>query len=525
MLGYTDDEGGHYSCFGRYATKSVAAARREDAARAEFTKALTQTPIQGEAARVQDLLPPSVHLTSDCWTDFSKWVRTHPGCKATRRIATEIEKRAHRQTRKGPCYWVDVVISAEAQAQALGGERLPVPPCAIKEENGCGHPPAGGKRKVMPCAVAAERKVSGPWATPEEARLRQLVDELGESAWEEVASRLGTGRSGSAVQYHWREARKKRKIADDLEARMREEANEEHAEASIALDLAWPPVAGAAAAVAPANVTDLTLTAQYSYSDETLLPTPLPPLPPLLRKLRLVRAAKHLSDEGWAAIASCETLLELKIQSGGTELDRLQVPPPNLRVLHLSWVPYQARPPPAFFERLGARRALRTLWVSGSCELPAACLHALRSCPLRTLVLLGSRDDGSALARPHSAALPALVALAPGLRRLELTGTDLTKREASALNDLLPPGCKSTFPPKKDFEPLDEWADRLEAAEQAGGPLSGRFSPIYDKYGYSSWGTYSRRHDYSRSTHHREEHGRYGLEPFDQSFPNFEEEW
>jgi hypothetical protein len=149
----------------------------------------------------------------------------------------------------------------------------------------------------------------------------------------------------------------------------------------------------------------------------------------------------------------------------------------------------------------------------------------LRSCPLRTLVLLGSRDDGSALARPHSAALPALVALAPGLRRLELTGTDLTKREASALNDLLPPGCKSTFPPKKDFEPLDEWADRLEAAEQAGGPLSGRFSPIYDKYGYSSWGTYSRRHDYSRSTHHREEHGRYGLEPFDQSFPNFEEEW
>ena len=70
-----------------------------------------------------------------------------------------------------------------------------------------------------------------------------------------------------------------------------------------------------------------------------------------------------------------------------------------------------------------------------------------------------------------------------------------------------------------------EWADRLEAAEQAGGSSSGRFSPIYDKYGYSSWGTYSRRHDYSRSTHHREEHGRYGLEPFDQSFPNFEEEW
>ena len=43
--------------------------------------------------------------------------------------------------------------------------------------------------------------------------------------------------------------------------------------------------------------------------------------------------------------------------------------------------------------------------------------------------------------------------------------------------------------------------------------LPGRLSPAYDKYGYSSWGTYSRRHDYSRSTSHRQEHGIVGLEP------------
>ena len=37
--------------------------------------------------------------------------------------------------------------------------------------------------------------------------------------------------------------------------------------------------------------------------------------------------------------------------------------------------------------------------------------------------------------------------------------------------------------------------------------LPGRLSPVYDKYGYSGWGTYSRRHDFSRSTAQREEHG------------------
>jgi len=388
-------------------------------------------------------------------------------------------------------------------------------------------PAAGGKKRkaAVPCQKATERKFCGAWKAAEEAQLQQLVHALGEGVvWEDVASRLGTGRSGSAVREHWAEHRKRRKAADELQAKLREEADEERAEAAsaaprVALKLPWPPQAGAAAAVVPQDVTDLTLTSPMRscvLSDgPPLPPTTLPPLPPTLRRLRLVHAAAHLSEEGWAAISGCISLRELDIDWGGDELARLDTPPPDLRTLRLTHVDYargSSRPPPAFFERLGARRTLRTLVVSGSCDLPAACLHALRGCPLRELVLEGGRDDGYALAHPHAAALPTLVALAPGLRTLELTGTDLSKREAAALNNRLPPGCSATHfpPPKKDFEPYYEWAQRQQEAEEAGAPrTSGRISPQYDKYGYSGWGNYRRRHDFSRSTSHREEHGIY----------------
>ena len=41
------------------------------------------------------------------------------------------------------------------------------------------------------------------WTPEEEVRLQQLVEELGEKAWEEVAERLGGGRSGSGIDQHW----------------------------------------------------------------------------------------------------------------------------------------------------------------------------------------------------------------------------------------------------------------------------------------------------------------------------------
>lgn len=75
-----------YGCesgnYGRCARKSGAAERRESTARLAFTKALKSTPIPLSAVTVTNLLKPSTHLTNASWSDFSKWVKTHTGCKA-----------------------------------------------------------------------------------------------------------------------------------------------------------------------------------------------------------------------------------------------------------------------------------------------------------------------------------------------------------------------------------------------------------------------------------------------------------
>ena len=277
----------------------------------------------------------------------------------------------------------------------------------------------------------------------------------------------------------------------------------------------------------PPETTKLTIVSQMIFRRPTN-PSSLPPLPslPNLRALHLDHASNHLSAAGWATIAQCMQLEELEIAWAGTELAEFVAPPPALKHLRLKWVSYCDHPPAqSLFDALGSTGRLESLEVSGYCNLPPEALAALAGCPLTRLILCGSRDDGDALRTPHDAALPALRALAPRLRHFELTGTDLSKKEAAALNSLLPRGCKCVMPPKKDFERLFEFSQRCEDARRAGMELPGRLSPVYDKYGYSSWGTYSRRHDYSRATSHREEHGITGLEPFDHSAPNFEDEW
>ena len=114
--GQWDDDAVHREGFAR---KSGAASRREETARAAFTKAAAEVTIpMGKPFVRVNLLPPSIHLTTASWSDFSAWVKTHPACKASRREATAREKMDHKETRKGKCYWVDVLISAEAQAKA-----------------------------------------------------------------------------------------------------------------------------------------------------------------------------------------------------------------------------------------------------------------------------------------------------------------------------------------------------------------------------------------------------------------------
>ena len=49
----------------------------------------------------RNLLDPSCHLTSASWSDFSKWIRSHPGWMAKRRVASEEEKKASKETRQG----------------------------------------------------------------------------------------------------------------------------------------------------------------------------------------------------------------------------------------------------------------------------------------------------------------------------------------------------------------------------------------------------------------------------------------
>lgn len=54
------------------------------------------------------LLSPNDHLTGPCWRDFSKTVRWEHGWIAKRVAATNAQKAAFRETRKGKVYFVDL---------------------------------------------------------------------------------------------------------------------------------------------------------------------------------------------------------------------------------------------------------------------------------------------------------------------------------------------------------------------------------------------------------------------------------
>ena len=138
---YQFSNGGYlpYSCFGGmfdedggpryegYARKSGAAERRENEARQAFTSALKNTELDGKPSAVVQLLKPNTHLTQASWGDFNKWVKTHTGCSARRRAASDAEKRAHGEKRQGTTYFIDVTITASAQAKATGKRAAEAP--------------------------------------------------------------------------------------------------------------------------------------------------------------------------------------------------------------------------------------------------------------------------------------------------------------------------------------------------------------------------------------------------------------
>ena len=74
------------------------------------------------------------------------------------------------------------------------------------------------KRGRLPQAAIAAGEAPAPkiterarprWSSDEERRLRELVTELGETRWPAIAMRLGTGRTGAAVELRWATLRQK----------------------------------------------------------------------------------------------------------------------------------------------------------------------------------------------------------------------------------------------------------------------------------------------------------------------------
>ena len=63
--------------------------------------------------------------------------------------------------------------------------------------------PPEPEEPLLELPPAKKRRFAGRWAEDEEASLKELVSELGDNAWDQVAERLGTGRSARGAEQHW----------------------------------------------------------------------------------------------------------------------------------------------------------------------------------------------------------------------------------------------------------------------------------------------------------------------------------
>ena len=100
-------------------TYAQAATERKDEAILEFEKELREVDFEdGEDDVLINLLQPKQHLVAAMYTEFRKHVM-NAGCKVKRRVLTADEKLEHKIPRKGPVYFVDVLITREAQQTAL----------------------------------------------------------------------------------------------------------------------------------------------------------------------------------------------------------------------------------------------------------------------------------------------------------------------------------------------------------------------------------------------------------------------
>lgn len=133
-MGFSDSDGGSTASSPRLKSsdatkkksnpknsKSEAAEKQEKGAIAAFNAQKQATEARaaeggGDAAITVQLLKPSEHLVRTCWSSFLKHVKIHPGWKAKRRVATDVEKLAHQMGhRRGKVYFVDVIYKPPPQ--------------------------------------------------------------------------------------------------------------------------------------------------------------------------------------------------------------------------------------------------------------------------------------------------------------------------------------------------------------------------------------------------------------------------
>ena len=139
--GYTDSWGNPR--YENMAPASQAALRREATAKEKFRTAKSEleesmmkkkkndTPLinPGEKHTIT-LLQPDVHLTKHTWGTFKRYVKTHAGWDAKRRLATPEEKKKSGEKRKGKVYFTDIVFTAPSNKKTKAAASTIAPTAA-----------------------------------------------------------------------------------------------------------------------------------------------------------------------------------------------------------------------------------------------------------------------------------------------------------------------------------------------------------------------------------------------------------
>ena len=139
-----------------FAQKSAAAKGREEHAEAAFQrlKSTQEKLPDGITEKTTfDLLAPSKHLTQPCYTSFRKYVMKHPGWSVVRKEATAEEKRAHKETRQGKCYFIKATYDPKKAGKDTSGKKTASKAAADTTADGAG----GAKQKAkLPLGAAAQ---------------------------------------------------------------------------------------------------------------------------------------------------------------------------------------------------------------------------------------------------------------------------------------------------------------------------------------------------------------------------------